>query len=299
MSLFGSVFGYINSGRAAKNISTANMDAMHGVIDATQGAQGRIDKTLAESNTNVTNAGQTAVQQVNDSTTSANSTLQQMLDKQTGNLDPYLSAGKQGVSSLADYAASKPTFSFNPTDLQNDPGYQFQLQQGEQARINSASAQGLGASGSTLKELTKFGQGLAGTYYNDAFNRAKSTFDTNQNTTLANLKALTDVGEFGTGQFNQATTNAGNRMAENTVAGGFKNSDTTTSLAKFLADLNLGGQTQAGAFGMQGARTAGDYRVGAGTANAAGILGQGKAITEGVESLGSLLLKIPGLGGRG
>jgi hypothetical protein len=49
--------------------------------------------------------------------------------------------------------------------LQNTPGYQFQLQQGDNA-VNAADwAKGQGNSGNQLLDLSKFNQGLAGTNY--------------------------------------------------------------------------------------------------------------------------------------
>lgn len=51
------------------------------------------------------------------------------------------------------------------TALQNSPGYQFQLQQGNQNVNNQAAASGMQLSGNTLQSLNQFGQGLAGTTY--------------------------------------------------------------------------------------------------------------------------------------
>ena len=55
--------------------------------------------------------------------------------------------------------------------LQADPGYQFQLQQGNQALERSLAARGLGQSGAALKAAQEYGQGLANQTYNDYFNR--------------------------------------------------------------------------------------------------------------------------------
>lgn len=70
-------------------------------------------------------------------------------------------------------------FSFNPSDLQNTPGYQFQLQQGEQAITDQASATGGVGGGNTLKALINYGQGLAGTEFQNAFANAQNTYQTN------------------------------------------------------------------------------------------------------------------------
>lgn len=60
---------------------------------------------------------------------------------------------------------------FTPGDLTQDPGYQFQLQQGQQALDRVASARGNVFSGAALKEAQQFGQGLADQTFQDAHNR--------------------------------------------------------------------------------------------------------------------------------
>lgn len=66
--------------------------------------------------------------------------------------------------------------SFTPEDLQNDPGYQFNLQQGEQALARQQAAKGNYFSGAALKEAQKFGQGLA----DNTFNAANERYNANR-----------------------------------------------------------------------------------------------------------------------
>jgi hypothetical protein len=56
-------------------------------------------------------------------------------------------------------------------DLANDPGYQFEMEQGTRGIEAGASAGGTLHSGRTLKELAKYQQGLASTRFNEAFQR--------------------------------------------------------------------------------------------------------------------------------
>lgn len=90
-----------------------------------------------------------------------------------------------------------PNFSFGeewvkPTmaDAENDPGYQFALQQGSKALQMSAAARGHLLTGGTMKDIDKWGQDYATQRYGDVFNRnltgyntrfgkAKDTFDRN------------------------------------------------------------------------------------------------------------------------
>ena len=66
-------------------------------------------------------------------------------------------------------------FEFKPGDLTQDPGYQFNLAQGNQALDRAQLARGNFFSGEAGKELQTFGQGLADNTYNTAFQRALQT----------------------------------------------------------------------------------------------------------------------------
>lgn len=59
----------------------------------------------------------------------------------------------------------------NPVDVQNDPGYQFAQQQGEQALNRSLGAQGGLFSGRALQAAADLNQGLASRFYGDAYGR--------------------------------------------------------------------------------------------------------------------------------
>ena len=92
--------------------------------------------------------------------------IQNMLAQQSqlaqNQFAPYSQAGQQALQNL-----QAPSLEA----LQNDPGYQFRLQQGNQALERSLAAQGLGNSGLALKSAQEYGQGLADQTYNDFYNR--------------------------------------------------------------------------------------------------------------------------------
>jgi len=67
--------------------------------------------------------------------------------------------------------------SFNPEDLASDPGYQFQLAEGEKALARNQAARGNYFSGSAMKAAQDYGQGLASTTFDAANNR----FNNNRN----------------------------------------------------------------------------------------------------------------------
>lgn len=69
----------------------------------------------------------------------------------------------------------------SPTGVtdQNDPGYQFRLQQGEGALQASAAARGVLNSGGTLQDVLKYGQDYASQEYSNVFNRALQGYQAN------------------------------------------------------------------------------------------------------------------------
>lgn len=146
--------------------------------------------------------------------------------EQQANLAPYLNAGQQGSNSLA--AAYAPggaltqQFSFDPSQIANNPNYQFVLAQGNKAVQQSAAAQGGEFSGGTLKALDQYSQGLATQTVNDAYNQSLSTFQTNHNNLFQGYQTLASNGLAATGQLQnaQALRLSGNEAGSNDYIGG-------------------------------------------------------------------------------
>lgn len=82
-------------------------------------------------------------------------------------LAPYLQTGANAQQSLSDRLAA----GFDIGDYQNDPSYQFALQQGQNSIDRSLGARGKMFSGEALKAASEYNTGLANQYYNDAFTR--------------------------------------------------------------------------------------------------------------------------------
>jgi hypothetical protein len=125
---------------------------------------------------------------------------------------------------------------FTGQDLQNEPGYQFGLSEGEKGINRATAARGGYDSGSTLKALLKYNQDYAGTKYDAAFNRDQ---------VVKNQMYNQLAGISGTGQ--------------------------TTA-------------TQTGALGANAANNAATAYQNAGDARAAGIMGVGNAVNQGIGS---------------
>jgi hypothetical protein len=135
------------------------------------------------------------------------------------NLAPWIQAGQGAVGNLASLLgqgqAGQGAFApwtgqfLAPTAGQaaNYPGYQFQLQQGQQALQNSAAAAGGLLSTGTAKNLDAYSQGLAqqdyGNVYNQAFNEYQQRYNqyqTNQANLFNRYASLAGLGQQATGQ---------------------------------------------------------------------------------------------------
>ena len=91
-----------------------------------------------------------------------------------------------------------------PTNVteQNDPGFQFRLQQGNEALQRSAAARGGLLSGGTARDLSDYAQQSASNEYGNVYSRAFNTYGQNYNTFSANqankynqLAALAGIGQ--------------------------------------------------------------------------------------------------------
>lgn len=124
------------------------------------------------------------------------------------NLKPYMDLGSSYIDPLKNALAnSMLTQQFtapSTADAQASPGYQFTQQQGLKAVQNSAAARGLGVSGAAMKGAASYATGLADSTYNDVFNRALQTFNTNYSSAANNVNRLQGI--VGSGQ-NAAATN--------------------------------------------------------------------------------------------
>lgn len=116
-------------------------------------------------------------------------------DQNQANLSPYMQMGSGAGRTLASMLqpGGQLLRSFTPQDYlaNRDPGYAFQLQQGQQALQNSQAAGNGVLSGTALKDLIGFNQNYASTGYQNAFDRWQA-----QNTNVYNrLMGMAGLGE--------------------------------------------------------------------------------------------------------
>lgn len=148
-------------------------------------------------------------------------------------------------------------FEFDPSDLENTPGYQFTLQQGLKALNNQGSAQGLNMSGAQQKGLLQYATGLANQTYGDQYNRALQSYGANYG--LANdmynrLGGLSGMGQnaaAGVGQAGQNTANSISQLLQSSAqAQGSALIGGANAQAQALPNLmNMGG-TAAGIYAL-------------------------------------------------
>jgi len=135
-------------------------------------------------------------------------------------LNPYVQAGQTSMNTLQNYLTGNNAkaagigggganllSTFQPTmdQLAQTPGYQFTLQQGQQAAQNSAAAQGLGYSGNAIKSGVNYASGLASTTFQQQLQNYM-----NQNLQAYNmLMGPTQIGATAAGQLGNAAIQTG------------------------------------------------------------------------------------------
>jgi hypothetical protein len=218
-------------------------------------------------------ATQAAAADAEQAANHATDTAHDQYETTRGDLMPYQDAGvASGLTPLnqLDYNYSTPDDTYVDaanTDFTNaaqigqgpngeaalaaTPGYQFSLQQGEQAAQNSAAARGLGVSGAALKGAATFATGLADNTYQQ--------------------------------QFQDAVANGTNELAVNTGAQG----NLTNTYNRLMGTASLGENAAAmtGTAGTAAANTAASAITSGGAAAAAGTIGTGNALSSGVNGL--------------
>jgi len=205
-------------------------DVISGVLGAN--AAGDAAGAIEGGTRNATSAIQTGQQQALGAITGATSTA-------TTNAAPYTTLGAGGANSLAALLApggslTTPISQFTaPTgvNMSNDPGYQFRLNQGIQALQNSATANGALVGGNTAQALENYAQDYASNEYQNVYNRAQQTYNTNFNTQAYNQNALYSrlLGITGLGQ--QSSTGLNNLL----LSGAGMQSNVDTSAASQIA----------------------------------------------------------------
>jgi hypothetical protein len=114
---------------------------------------------------------------------------------------PWRQAGGQAVGALSNWYGLGGQTPDYQSMLQNMPGYQFQMQQGNEAVQRNLAARGLLQSGAAGKALQQYGQGVASSYADKYVNGLQSLAGLGQT-------SVAQTGAAGT----SAAANAGNAI---------------------------------------------------------------------------------------
>lgn len=128
---------------------------------------------------------------------------------------PYQTLGQTSANAYANLV-SHPFQAPTLAQAEATPGYQFNLQTGTQAIDENAAATGNLLSGNTGTALEKYGQGLATTTYQQAYQNALNTYNTN----LSAAGQGVNYGLTSTGQLGQEGQAAANNLSNLYLTGG-------------------------------------------------------------------------------
>lgn len=130
-------------------------------------------------------------------TKSANAQIdsnERIFAQQTELLDPYNQAGQNALSAYNNELGIGERPAGWQSGFTTTPGYEFQMQQGQQAIDGSAASGGSLFSGATLKAQQQFGQGLAGQEYNNYLNRLSGIAGAGQSAAAGTATAAGNMG---------------------------------------------------------------------------------------------------------
>lgn len=137
---------------------------------------------------------------------------------------------------------------FGMADYQADPGYAFRLSEGMKGLQNSAAARGLLSSGSTLKGITDYSQGMASQEYGNAYNR----YQTNRANQLNPLQSLMGSGQTAANTLTNAAGNLGQGLGQAAAATGNANASAYMNSTNALTNaLSTGASSYMNANMMQ------------------------------------------------
>lgn len=285
----GAVIGAVGSNMAASTQANAAKQAAQMQADAANNMRGDLSPYVQAGNQAINplwnamgystapNAANIAAKQAQLDNYIAGSATHPEWDK--GQIQQQIQAYQQELADAQ--AGSAPTldpnstlqqkFSFDPSQLDQTPGYQFALQQGLRGTNNMLASQGLGLSGAQAKGLSSFATGLADQTYGNQYNRALSTYNTNYqvaSNNVNNLQNMMNSGQNSAAQTGQAgmtgAANAGNfqTQAGNAQASGIMGmanaANTGTQNYMLYNALYPSASSSAPSFGSQ----AGNYLAG-------------------------------------
>lgn len=145
----------------------------------------------------------------------ANTTQQNEFNAIQANNAPWVASGSKALGTLNSQMGTlnKP---FSMADFQADPGYQFALNQGQQAIERAAAAKGGNSSGATMKAMSQYNTGMANQQYGAAFDR----YNTQNTNTFNRLSSMAGLGQTANSNVSAAGMNSANNISANQIGAG-------------------------------------------------------------------------------
>jgi hypothetical protein len=133
-------------------------------------------------------------------------------------MQPWREAGQGALKQLTAGTAVGGDFNrdFTLADFTRDPGYDFRMQQGQQALERSAAARGGVLGGAALKGITRYGQDFASGEYQNAYNR----FNNDRTQRFNRLASIAGVGQTATRDVAQQGAQVASNVGSNIIGAG-------------------------------------------------------------------------------
>jgi hypothetical protein len=162
-------------------------------------------------------AGKASDAQENAANTASATTMAQY-NQNRADAQPWRDAGTAALGQLTAGTAAGGDFNkdFTLADFNQDPGYQFRMDQGMQGAERSAAARGGLLNGGTLKALDRYNQDYASGEYSNAYNR----FNNDRTQRFNRLSSLAGTGQTATRDVANMGTNAATEVGNNTIGAG-------------------------------------------------------------------------------
>lgn len=174
----------------------------------------------------------------------ASNTQLQMYNQTRADLAPYNQMGTQAFTQLGSLLGlnGSANSASQLSQLQNTPGYQFAVQQGQQSLDRTAASRGLLLSGGQLKDTETYGQGMADQLYN---------------TTVGQLQGVAGLGENAAAQTGNAGTAAASGAASSQMAAGTAGASQVAGVTNQLGGILQNADIQQAISGSGGVDTSG------------------------------------------
>lgn len=238
---------------------------------------------------------------------------QQAFDQATGAFgdisarnQPAIDTGNRALTSLGSMAngdfskmGRDVNFEFDPSKVQQDPGFQFRMDEAMKALSRSAAGRGQLNAGGTSKQLLQYGQGLASQEYGNAFKRAFDVAGANYEAAIGNRQndynrfntqwnanmGLANMGQQAVGAQNQAQQNYYNYTGNNAINTFNRLAGNEFNYGGSMADMSLrDAAIRGGLYQNQGNIDA--TRAIAGANNVSGFLGDVRSQYPSLMSMG-------------